>query len=150
MKKLRTLAEGLPKEQSKSKKPSRPCAVCQKGKQVLKINRRPQQHATQKLELIHSDLGDLSKEKKTSLGGSKYFMLFIDDYTRYTWVYFLKTKSKEEVLHAFRDFKALVEKQMGLPIKRFRCDNGRGEFNNAEFKQFLRTKGINNEPAPSY
>ena len=61
--------------------------------------------------MIHSDLGDLSKEKEPSLSGSRYFLLFVDDYTRYMWVYFLKTKKAPEALQAFKDFKKLVENQ---------------------------------------
>jgi len=58
---------------------------------------------------VHSDLGDLSREKPRSLGGPRYFILFIDNFTRFTWVYFLKRKAMEYVLQAFKDFKALVE-----------------------------------------
>ena len=102
------------------------------------------------MEFIYSDLGDLSKERTTSIGGARYFVLFIDDLTRFTWVYFLKTKGHDAVLETFKAFKALVEKQTGLPIKRFRCDNGRGEYNNDTFKQYLVEQGISNEPAPPY
>src|SRR5215208_7995896 len=122
------------------------CSTCMAGKQTLKINRIKQRHVTRPLELIHSDLGDLSKENEPSLTGSRYFLLFIDNYTRYTWVYFLKTKGMEEVLLAFKDFKQLVENQSGFKIKRVRCDNGKGEYDNKLFKQFLKAAGIGNEP----
>ena len=52
-------------------------------------------------------------------------LTFIDDYTRKTWVYFLKLKS--EVLEKFCHFKALVEKQSGKHIKVLRTDRG-GEY----------------------
>ena len=56
----------------------------------------------------------------------------------------------EHVLQAFKDFKALVENQTGLRIKRFCYDNGTGEYTNELFKAFLREKGINKEPSPPY
>ena len=49
----------------------------------------------------------------------------------------------------FTRYKAWVENQ-GFRIKRFRCDNGRGEYNNAEFLRFLHLAGITWEPAPPY
>jgi hypothetical protein len=144
---VHTLAEGLPELQQAT---TIPCFACQKGKQVLKVNRKPQRRAEQLLELVHSDLGDLSKEKEASLGGSRYFILFVNDFSRFTWTYFLKTKSKQEVMQAFKVFKALVENQTGLTIKRFWFDNGRGEYSNDDFKQFLKNEGISSEPAPPY
>ena len=53
-------------------------------------------------------------------------MLFIDDYTRMTWVTFLKEKS--EAFEKFKIFKAKVENKINLKIKCLRSDNG-GEFN---------------------
>ena len=66
------------------------------------------------LEMVHTDVcGPMSIE---SLGGSRYFLLFIDDYSRMSWVYLLKLKSK--VFENFRKFKALVEKQSGYPLSK--------------------------------
>ena len=67
-----------------------------------------------------------------------------------TWVYFLKVKSHEETLEAFQVFKATGEKTSGHLIRRFRCDNGRGEYNKRFFLKFLRAKGISYEPAAPY
>ncbi|KAK2966615.1 hypothetical protein RJ640_025300 [Escallonia rubra] len=70
------------------------------------------------LELIHTDVcGPIDP---TSLGKNIYFLLFIDDYSRKTWVSFLKQKS--EVFSTFKRFKALVEKQSGYQIKAMRSD----------------------------
>ncbi|GJV30171.1 retrovirus-related pol polyprotein from transposon TNT 1-94 [Tanacetum coccineum] len=64
------------------------------------------------LDLIHSDLcGPMSVD---SIGGSRYFLLFIDDYSRMSWVYFLKNKS--EAFDYFKKFKSYVEKQKCLSI----------------------------------
>jgi hypothetical protein len=63
-------------------------------------------HASGPLQLVHSDLcGPLPS---ASFSGYKYFLTFIDDYSRRTWVYFLKLKS--EVFNKFLAYKAFVEK----------------------------------------
>ena len=78
-----------------------------------------------------------------SLGESKYFFIFVDDYSRMTWVYFLKEKS--EVFECFKQFKVLVEKQSGCSLLTLRTDCG-GEFTSTYFNDFynknvqLRTK----------
>ena len=83
------------------------------------------------LELIHSNLcGPLPS---ASLFGFKYFLTFIDDYSRRTLVYFLKLKS--EVFNMFLAYKALVEKQSGHLIIKLRSDNG-GEYVNNKFTTF--------------
>ena len=77
-------------------------------------------HASVPLELVHSDLcGPLPS---ASFFGFKYFLTFIDDYSRRTWVYFLKLKS--EVFNMFLAYKALVEKQSGHQIIKLRSENG--------------------------
>jgi transposase InsO family protein len=75
------------------------------------------------LDLVHTDVcGPMSR---VSLSGREYYLTFIDDYSRKTWIYFMKTKSK--VFKRFQEFKALVENQTGKRIKVLRSDNG-GEF----------------------
>jgi hypothetical protein len=53
-----------------------------------------------------------------SLGGAKYFVTFIDDFSRKIWVYFLKNKS--DVFAIFKQFKAMVENESGQHIKVFK------------------------------
>jgi len=65
-----------------------------------------------------------------SLGGARYFLLFIDDFSRYTTIYTIKHKS--EVIEYFRKFKSLVENQQSQRIQRFRSD-GAGEYVSKEF-----------------
>jgi transposase InsO family protein len=89
------------------------------------------------LELVHTDLCGLARTK--SLQGEMYFMLLIDDYTRMTWVTFLKNKS--EALEKFKAFKTLVEKKTKMKIKFLRLDNG-GEFTSNEFVEFCEAHGI--------
>jgi transposase InsO family protein len=83
----------------------------------------------------------------TSLSGYVYYVSFIDDYSRKTWVYFLK--SKDEVLRKFKEFKALVENICEREIKILRLDNG-GEYTSKEFGIFCRDVGIKRELTTPY
>lgn len=58
----------------------------------------------------------------TSIEGSHYFLIFIDDYSRKVFVYFLKEKS--EVSDTFEEFKTFTERQTGYRIKTLKTDNG--------------------------
>jgi hypothetical protein len=89
------------------------------------------------LQLVHSDVfGPVSVP---SLGKSMYYVSFIDDFSRKTWIYFLRKKSK--VFDKFKEFKALVENQTEKQIKVLRTDNG-GEFCENEFEEFCKKCGI--------
>ena len=74
-----------------------------------------------------------------SFGRNKFIFLFIDDFIRKTWVYFLKKKS--EVFSAFKKFKALVEKESNHNIKALRS-NKRSEFTSKEFEKYCENHGI--------
>ena len=74
-----------------------------------------------------------------SKGGSKYFVVFIDDYLRWCEVAFISKKS--EVLNVFKKFKAEVENSTGKKIKCLQSDNGT-EFVNRESDQFMHINGI--------
>ena len=81
------------------------------------------------LDYIHSDLQ--GPAHTVSLGGAKYFLSFIDDYSRMVWVYVLKRN--DEVFEKFKQWKALVETQSGKKVKRLRTNN-RLEFCNQQFE----------------
>ncbi len=89
------------------------------------------------LDYIHSDCWGPSRVD--SLGGHRYFVSMIDDYSRMTWVFMMKHKS--DAFKNFKQWKALVENQTGKKIKRLRTDNGL-EFCYAEFDEFCKTEGI--------
>jgi transposase InsO family protein len=74
-----------------------------------------------------------------SLGGAYYFLIFIDDRTRYTWVYFIRKKS--DVFEYFKEFKNLVEKKTGRYIKILRSDQG-GEYTSRDFFKYCKNNGI--------
>ena len=109
--------------------PDQLCEGCLLGKQFRKsFPKESESRAKKPLELIHTDV--CGPIKPNSLGNSNYFLLFIDDFSRKTWVYFLKQKS--EVFGVFKKFKAIVEKESGHKIKAMRSDRG-GEFTSNEF-----------------
>ena len=73
-----------------------------------------------KLELVHTNLWGLSPV--ASLGGSKYYITFIDDSSKKAWVYFLKNKS--DVFETFKKWKDMVETETDLKVKCLKLDNG--------------------------
>jgi hypothetical protein len=79
--------------------------------------------ANEILELVHSDVFGLVSV--SSIGGSLYYVSFINDFSKKTWTYFLSKKSK--VLDKFKEFKSLVENLTDNKIKVMRTDNC-GEF----------------------
>lgn len=113
------------------------CEPCVLGKHTkASLPRQASSRTKQILELIHSDVGG---PFPFSLGGSKYHLLFINDFSRYTTVYFLKKKS--EVFHYFGIYKALVENLHNGRTKTLRSDNG-GEYISPVFLQFCNEHGI--------
>jgi hypothetical protein len=114
------------------------CESCILGKQkrvsFKKAGRAP---AKEKLELVHTDVW--GPASVSSIGGKQYFVTFIDDHSRKVWVYFLRHKS--DVFEAFKNWKAMVENEIGLKIKKLRSDNG-GEYEDNEFKKFCYQNGI--------
>ena len=107
--------------------------------------RRVKQKTKGTLELIHSDVcGPMSS---TSLSGFEYYITFIDDYSRKTWIYFLKAKS--EVFEKFKEFKALIENLSDKRIKALRLDNGR-EYTSKEFEAFCKYVEIKRELTTPY
>ena len=111
------------------------------------LQRIPAARTESLLALVHSDT--CGPFRTPAISGAKHSILFIDYYTRMTWVYFLKVKSHKETLEAFQVFKATAKKTSGHPIRRFRCD-GRGEYDNRFFLEFLSAEGISYEPAAPY
>jgi hypothetical protein len=101
------------------------------------------------LDLIHSYL--CGPMKVASLSGYIYYVIFFDDYSRKTWIYFLKSKESEEVLDIFQEFKAQIENLIGRKIKTLRSDNG-GEYTSKCFIDFCieeRQEGVHCSIQPS-
>ena len=96
------------------------------------------------LYCIHLDV--FSSVNVPSISRSVYFVSFIDDYSR-TFVCFLRSKS--EVFSKFKEFKSLIENQIGRKIKCLRIDNG-GKFCSAEFDRFCKDHGIQRHKTTPY
>uniref|UniRef100_A0A2N9F9L9 Integrase catalytic domain-containing protein n=1 Tax=Fagus sylvatica TaxID=28930 RepID=A0A2N9F9L9_FAGSY len=96
------------------------------------------------LELIHSDVCDLKFVQ--TRGGRKYFVTFIDDCTRYCYVYLLR--SKDEALESFIHYKKEVENQLNKKIKVLRSDRG-GEYE-SPFGEFCSQHGIVHQTTAPY
>ncbi|KAK1653556.1 hypothetical protein QYE76_071361 [Lolium multiflorum] len=97
------------------------------------------------LELLHVDLFGLTTH--ASLGAKKYCLVIVDDYSRYTWVYFLK--KKDETQQIFIDFATEVQRQHNLLIMAIRSDND-SEFKHYTLNDFLSDEGIRHQYSAAY
>ena len=94
---------------------------CQFGKQTALPFNKSVSHALSPFDLIHSDVWGPSLI--TTQGGSRYFVIFVDDFSRYTWIYLFK--KRYELSQIYRDFTKMIETQFSKPIKIFRSDNAK-------------------------
>lgn len=93
--------------------------------------------AKEVLELVHSDIcGPITPASHT---GKKYFLSFIDDFSRKGWVYLLTEKS--QAFESFKDFKSKVETETGKVVKALRTDRG-GEYLYKDFDKYDNEHGI--------
>jgi hypothetical protein len=82
-----------------------------------------------------------------SIGGSKYYLVIVDDYSRFTWVFFLQEKSQTQ--ETLKGFLRRAQNEFGLRIKKIRSDNGT-EFKNSQIEGFLEDEGIKHEFSSPY
>jgi hypothetical protein len=134
---LEKMVEGIPELQSTHEGICRGCAL---GKNVKKPFSSSNNRSKEILDL--TDLDVCGPMLVKSLGGSLYYVIFIDYYSRKTWLYLLKTK--DEVFNKFQEFKAEIENLTSKKIKTLRTDNG-GEYTSKEFVAFCKTTGIRRE-----
>ncbi|KAL4348199.1 hypothetical protein GQ457_17G003570 [Hibiscus cannabinus] len=118
--------------------PNQLCEACIKGKQhIQSFEVGKSWRARRPLEIIHTDIA--GPFDIPSLGGNRYYLTFIDDYSRKCWVYVLKEKS--EALAKFKEFKAVAEKQSGQFVKILRSDRG-SEYTKNLLEDFCKEHGI--------
>jgi transposase InsO family protein len=122
------------------------CSACQAGKQVGVHHPHKNIMTTDKpLELLHMDLFD--PIAYISIGGSKYCLIIVDDYSRFTWVFFLHEKSQTQ--ETLKRFLRRAQNEFGLRFKKIRSDNGT-EFKNSQIEGFLEEEGIKHEFSSPY
>ncbi|KAJ9548445.1 hypothetical protein OSB04_020988 [Centaurea solstitialis] len=118
--------------------PDQLCSGCAQGKMKRASHPpKPEQGSKSPLSLIHMDL--CGPMKTVSLAGRKYVLVIVDDYSRYTWTRFLKTKDETSIL--IINFIKAVQVQFKLPVQTVRSDNGT-EFKNQVLKGFYNSLGI--------
>ncbi|KAD4179568.1 hypothetical protein E3N88_28159 [Mikania micrantha] len=118
------MADGLPIIDHKSEL----CEAC-----LARKHRR----AEKPLELIHADLcGPIAP---CTSSGNRYFLLLVDDFSRFMWVYIIR--SKDQAYEAFCKFKSVAESEFGCKVKALRTDRG-AEFTSSRFEQLCSEDGI--------
>ncbi|CAH2099085.1 unnamed protein product [Euphydryas editha] len=142
---LKKIEENTNGVQLSKKEDNLTCVTCLEGKQTRLPFKSSHSRAIHLLETVHSDI--CGPMETTSIGGAKYFITFIDDFSKKVFVYFLKKKS--EALEKFKEFKFQVENQLECNIKCLRTDNGLEYVNNA-FSEFLATAGIVHQTTVPY
>ena len=121
------------------------CEGCIFGKQTRFSFEESIKRATNIGDLVHSDVcGPMEVE---SVGGSKFFVIFKDDYSKYRVIYPISSKST--VIEKFKDFCAKLKKETGKSVVRLRTDNGT-EYVNKFFSDFMNCNNIINETSVPY
>lgn len=92
------------------------------------------------LQVVHSDV--CGPMETPTLSGNRYFVTFVDEFSRMTWVFLIKFKS--EVLELFKKYKKRVENESERRIKLLRTDGG-GEYTSHEFNKYCSDQGIIHE-----
>jgi len=113
------------------------CPVCKLAKSKTLPFPSGAHRASNCFDMIHSDVWGMSPV--VSHANYKYFVTFIDDYSQFTWLYFLRSKS--EVFSMFKKFLTYVQTQFQASVKIFRSDSG-DEYMSNEFQEYLQQKGI--------
>nr|GEZ38020.1 putative ribonuclease H-like domain-containing protein [Tanacetum cinerariifolium] len=132
------LVRGLP---SKCFNNDHTCVACLKGKHhKASCKTKLVNSVTKPLHTLHMDL--FRPTSVSSLNHKWYCLVVTDDFSRFTWTFFLKTK--DETSGILRNFITEIENLKDLKIKIIRCDN-RGEFRNKEMNDFCLRNGIKRE-----
>nr|GFA37322.1 retrovirus-related Pol polyprotein from transposon TNT 1-94 [Tanacetum cinerariifolium] len=132
------LVRGLP---TKCFENDHTCTACLKGKQhKASCKSKLVNSVTKPLHALHMDL--FSPTSVSSISHKWYCLVVTDDFSRFTWTFFLK--SKDETSGILKKFITEIENIKDLKVKIIRCDN-EGEFRNKEMNDFCSQKGIKRE-----
>jgi transposase InsO family protein len=118
------------------------CSACQARKQVGVHH--PHKNIMTTLYCLHGPFGPIAY---ISIGGSKYCLVIVNDYSCFTWVFFLQEKSQTQ--ETLKRFLRWAQNEFELRIKKIRSDNGT-EFKNSQIEGFLEEEGIKHEFSSPY
>lgn len=122
------------------------CEACLAGKQKrTPFPDQSQWRAERSLELVHGDL--CGPVTPTTPSGNAYFLLLVDDRSRYMWVNMLPTKDRAAA--AIKNFQALAEVESGCKLGTLRTDRG-GEFTSREFMEYCAADGVRRQLTAPY
>ncbi|GJX47395.1 retrovirus-related pol polyprotein from transposon TNT 1-94, partial [Tanacetum coccineum] len=132
------LVRGLPKLKFEK---DHLCSACAMRKSKKKPHKSKFEDTKQeKLYLLHMDL--CGPMRVASVNGKKYILVIVDDYSRFTWVKFLR--SKDEALDFIIKFLKMIQVRLKVPVQRIRTDNGT-EFVNQTLREYYENVGISYE-----
>ena len=118
--------------------------LCQLGKQTKSTHPKVNVVTTSRLlDLLHVDL--MGPTRTESMGGKRYIMVLVNDFSRYSWVEFLREKL--EACDKMERLCKRLQNEKGVPIVKIRSDHGNHgkEFENAKFEAFCNEHGIKKE-----
>jgi transposase InsO family protein len=122
------------------------CEACQARKQQhTSFLVKTEYRAERRLELLHGDL--CSPISPVMLWGNKYFVLLVDDLSRYMWV--ATIPSKDRAAAAIKDIQARAEGESSLKLKALRTNRG-GEFTATEFTDYCAPEGVHRQHTTPY
>ena len=122
------------------------CEGCLAGRMSESFHKSTDNRFEVKGQRLHMDISGI---KPASVQGYHYFLLVVDDATRYHFVRFIKTKASPDVLPHIKEVIKEVELTTGNPVSHIRADNGKGEFGQA-FQDYCKERGTRFEPSPPY
>ncbi|GJW92826.1 retrovirus-related pol polyprotein from transposon TNT 1-94 [Tanacetum coccineum] len=129
---------GLPKLKYVKDQLCSSCEVSKEKRSSFKIKAVPSSKG--RLNLLHMDL--CGPMRVASINGKKYILVIIDDYSRYTWTLFLR--SKDETPEALKDFLTMIQRNLQAPVISVRTDRGT-EFLNKTLNAFFKLEGIEHQ-----
>ncbi|XP_022860417.1 uncharacterized protein LOC111380966 [Olea europaea var. sylvestris] len=117
------------------------CGPCQLGKQLKGSHKKTSKILTKRpLELIHMDL--MGPSRTESLGGKRYILIVVDDFSRFTWIELLREKS--DACDLIKSLCKRFSNELNLKVSRMHSDHGK-EFENFNLKSFCMDEGILHE-----
>ena len=121
------------------------CETCYKAKGHQQISRTPQRRAQQAFDVVHLDV--VGHILPPGPDGEQYWLLLTDDFTRYRWIFFVK--SRAEITQVLLDFDRMVTTQYDKIVKVYRLDNDKCFINQVTIKHF-RKRGTQLQPSTLY